>query len=76
MSDDVQPAGLPEPILKNKQAITLYQIAVLALAAIGVITVLGAIVLAAFGRSMPDYVVALASVAVGGLVALVANNRE
>lgn len=76
MNEEPQPASLPEPILKDKRAITLYQIAVLALAAIGVITVLGAIVLAAFNRTMPDYVVALASVAVGGLVALVANNRE
>lgn len=76
MNDEPQPAALPAPILKNKQAITLYQIAVLALASIGVITVIGAIVLAAFGRTMPDYVVALASVAVGGLVALVANNQD
>lgn len=69
-------ASLPEPILKDRRAITLYQIAILALAAIGVLTVLGGIALAFAGKAMPEYLVILGNSAVIGLVGLVANNRE
>ena len=69
-------ASLPEPILKDRRAITLYQIAIVALAAIGVLTVLGGMALAMFDKVMPEYLVILGNSAVIGLVGLVANNRE
>lgn len=69
-------ASLPEPILKDRRAITLYQIAIVALATIGVLTVLGGMALAMFDKVMPEYLVILGNSAVIGLVGLVANNRE
>ena len=48
--DEPTPAGIPAPILKNPKAIDLYTVAVWALAAIGVLSVIGAMALAVFGR--------------------------
>lgn len=66
------PAALPTEILKRRQAITLYQIVVLALAAIGLLVVGGGIVLSFFDRAIPESVIVLGSVAVGALAGMVA----
>lgn len=66
------PAAMPTEILKRRQAITLYQIVVLALAVIGLLVVIGGIVLSFFDRSIPESVIVLGSVAVGALAGMVA----
>lgn len=68
--NDPKPAGIPAPILKNSKAIDLYTVAVWALAAIGVLSVVGAMALAAFGRSVPGEVWTVAGLAVGALAAM------
>lgn len=65
---------MPAAIEEHPQAITLYQIAVGAMAVAVLLAVLGGIVLAYFDKVLPDYVVALASVLAGGLVTLVAKD--
>lgn len=74
--DLLPPASLPAEILKSKEAISLYQIAVMALAVIGVLSVLGGVVLAFAGRQAPGEVWTLGSIAVGGLVALAAGTTK
>lgn len=66
------PAALPSEILKRRQSITLYQIVVIALAAIGLLVVVGGIVLSFFDRAIPESVIVLGSVAVGALAGMVA----
>lgn len=66
------PAAMPAEIVKRRQAITLYQIVVIALAAIGLLVVVGGIVLSFFDRSIPESVIVLGSVAVGALAGMVA----
>ena len=66
------PAAMPTEILRRRQAITLYQIVVLALAVIGLLVVIGGIVLSFFDRSIPESVIVLGSVAVGALAGMVA----
>lgn len=66
------PAALPTEILKRRQSITLYQIVVIALAAIGLLVVVGGIVLSFFDRAIPESVIVLGSVAVGALAGMVA----
>lgn len=76
----MQPAksALPEPVLKDKRAISLYWIALGALAAVPVLTVMGLLLLAGIGRDVPETIVTLlgtaASTALGGLVGMVATN--
>ena len=74
--NDIQPAQIPEPILKRRQAINLYLIAVVALAAIGVLAVAGGLLLAWAGKTAPGEVWAFAGLAVGGLVALVGSDKS
>lgn len=70
MSSD--PMALPEPVEKSPRAPTIYIIVVVALAALGVLTVLGGIVLAWGDKALPESVIVLGSVAVGALAGMVA----
>lgn len=66
------PAYLPEPVEQNPRAISIYMIVVVALALLGLATVVGGIVLAFVERAMPESVIVLGSVAVGALAGMVA----
>lgn len=70
MSSD--PMALPEPVEQSPKAPTIYIIVVVALAALGVLTVLGGIVLAYTEKTLPESVIVLGSVAVGALAGMVA----
>ncbi len=74
--DNLQPQALPQEILEAKQAINIYLIAVVALASIGVLAVLGAILLAWAGKTTPGEVWTVVGIAVGGLVALVGGESK
>lgn len=74
MSDDVQPASLPDQVLTNKRAIDLYMIAVIGMVAIGLIAVVGAIVLALFERTIPGEVWTIVGTAVGAIATMLAGN--
>lgn len=67
-----EPTALPEPIINNPRSINIYLIVVIALAALGVLAVLGGIVLAYAGKTLPESVIVLGSVAVGALAGMVA----
>lgn len=69
---ELEPQSLPVEIVKRREAITLYQVAVIALAAIGLLAVVGGILLSFFDRSIPESVIVLGSVAVGALAGMVA----
>jgi uncharacterized integral membrane protein len=64
--------SLPEPVVSSPRAATIYTIVVVALAALGVLTVLGGVVLAYVDKSLPESVIVLGSVAVGALAGMVA----
>lgn len=66
------PAALPEPVVSSPKAVSIYMIVVVALAALGLATVVGGIVLAFVERQMPESVIVLGSVAVGALAGMVA----
>jgi len=74
--DEVEPAGVPEIILKNKRAIDLYLIAVIALAIIGVLSIVGAMVLAAWGKAVPGEVWTVVGIAVGALSVMLGGERQ
>lgn len=74
MSNDVQPASLPDQILQNKRSIDLYMIAVIGMVAIGLIAVVGAIVLALFERTIPGEVWTIVGTAVGAIATMLAGN--
>lgn len=69
MSD---PSFLPEPVEQSPRAPTIYLVVVVALALLGVLTVLGGIVLAWGDKALPESVIVLGSVAVGALAGMVA----
>lgn len=75
MTDQVTPASLPEPIENNPSAINLYLVVVVALAALGVIAVIGGVVLAYADKTLPESVIVLGSVAVGALASMIAPNK-
>ena len=64
--------ALPEPVEKSPRAPTIYLVVVIALALLGVLTVLGGIVLAWGDKMLPESVIVLGSVAVGALAGMVA----
>lgn len=72
-------APLPEQVLKDKRAISLYWIAIGALAAVPVLAVVGLLLLAGFGREVPVAIITFigtaASTALGGLVGMVATQQ-
>lgn len=70
------PQALPQEILKNEKAINVYLIAVIALAVMGVLSILGAILLAWAGKVTPDGVWTVVGMAVAGLVALVGGQQD
>lgn len=69
--ETVEPVAIPEQILKQKTAINLYLIAVGALALIGILSILGAMLLAAFGKVVPGEVWTVVGLAVGALSVMV-----
>ena len=69
MSD---PSFLPEPVEQSPRAPTIYLVVVVALALLGVLTVVGGIVLAWGDKALPESVIVLGSVAVGALAGMVA----
>lgn len=64
------PAALPEQILKNKRSIDLYMVAVLGMVAIGLIAVVGAIILAVFGKEIPVAMWGVVATAVGSIATM------
>ena len=66
------PQSLPEPVVQSSAAPTIYLVVVVALAALGVLTVLGGVVLAWSDKALPESVIVLGSVAVGALAGMVA----
>ena len=64
--------SLPEPVEKSPRAPTIYLVVVIALALLGVLTVVGGIVLAWGDKALPESVIVLGSVAVGALAGMVA----
>jgi hypothetical protein len=62
----MQPAALPEQVLKSRRAIDMFMIAVIGMVGIGLIAVIGAIVLAFFGREIPGEVWPFAGARGGG----------
>lgn len=72
----VQPAAIPEQILKQKQAINLYFVAVIALAAAVVLTIAGGLILAALKLPVPGELIALGGVALGALAGMVAPDAK
>lgn len=66
------PLALPEPVEQSPQAPTIYKIVVIALAALGVLTVVGGVALAWVDKTLPESVIVLGSVAVGALAGMVA----
>lgn len=75
MDEQMQPAALPEEILKNKRSIDLYMIAVIGMVAIGLIAVVGAIVLALFERTIPGEVWTIVGTAVGAIATMLAGGQ-
>lgn len=69
---DFSPQALPEPIVSSPKAVSIYMIVVVALAVLGVLTVLGGVVLAWVDKTLPESVIVLGSVAVGALAGMVA----
>lgn len=64
--------ALPEPVEQSKEAPSIYKIVVIALAALGVLTVVGGVALAWVDKALPESVIVLGSVAVGALAGMVA----
>ena len=70
-TDFVKPQMLPPEIEKQPGALELYRVAILALAGVGAVGLLGVLVLAGLGRTVPDGAIVLASVAVGALAGMI-----
>ena len=70
-TDFVNPQMLPPEIEKQPGALELYRVAILALAGVGAVGLLGVLVLAGLGRTVPDGAIVLASVAVGALAGMI-----
>ncbi len=73
--EEVQAQGIPAVVNKRREAIWFYLIAVSALAAIGVLAVIGSLILAWGGKEVPSVIQVLAGGAVTGLVALIGQNQ-
>ena len=74
--DIVTPQALPDQVLEQPGALDLYRIAVYALAGIGAVGLVGVLVLAGLGRTVPEAAIALAGVAVGALATMVAGGKQ
>lgn len=73
---DIEPSAIPDVILKQKRAIDLYLIAVIALAIIGVLSIVGAMILAAWGKAVPGEVWTVVGIAVGALSVMLGGERQ
>lgn len=75
--EQVRPSGIPQDVFERKEALPLlYQPAVLILGVIGAGCVLGMIGLAGFGRPISEGLIAIASVAVGAIANMVAQENK
>ena len=74
--DEIEPSAIPDVILEQKRAIDLYLIAVIALAIIGVLSIVGAMVLAAWGKAVPGEVWTVVGIAVGALSVMLGGERQ
>jgi hypothetical protein len=74
--DEIEPSAIPDVILKQKRAIDLYLIAVIALAIIGVLSIVGAMILAAWGKAVPGEVWTVVGIAVGALSVMLGGERQ
>jgi hypothetical protein len=74
--DEIEPSAIPDVILKQKRAIDLYLIAVIALAIIGVLSIVGAMILAAWGKTVPGEVWTVVGIAVGALSVMLGGERQ
>jgi len=74
--DEIEPSAIPETILNQKRAIDLYLIAVIALAIIGVLSIVGAMILAAWGKAVPGEVWTVVGIAVGALSVMLGGERQ
>lgn len=74
--DKIEPSAIPDVILKQKRAIDLYLIAVIALAIIGVLSIVGAMILAAWGKAVPGEVWTVVGIAVGALSVMLGGERQ
>mgnify|MGYP000904666413 FL=1 len=72
----MEPQGIPQEVISRKNSTWLYMVAVGALAAISILSVLGAIVLAWGGKSVPGEVWTVTGLALGGLVAMVGQGQQ
>lgn len=70
-SEFVKPSMLPEEINQQPAAVELYKFAILALAGIGAVCVVGMIVIPAMGQQVSDGLIAIGSLAVGALAGMV-----
>ncbi len=75
--DEVERAAMPKEVYERKESLPmLYRPAVLILGAIGAGCVLGMIGLAAFDRAVSEGLIAIASVAVGAIANMVAQESR
>ena len=74
--DEIEPSAIPDVILKQKRAIDLYLIAVIALAIICVLSIVGAMILAAWGKAVPGEVWTVVGIAVGALSVMLGGERQ
>ena len=74
--DEIEPSAIPDVILKQKRAIDLYLIAVIALAIIGVLSIVGAMILAAWGKAVPGEVWPVVGIAVGALSVMLGGESQ
>ncbi len=74
--DEIEPSAIPDVILMQKRAIDLYLIAVIALAIIGVLSIVGAMILAAWGKAVPGEVWTVVGIAVGALSVMLGGERQ
>jgi hypothetical protein len=73
--DELERAQLPQEVYTRKESLPmLYRPAVLILGGVGAVCVLGMIGLAAFDRAVSEGLIAIASVAVGALANMVAQD--
>lgn len=75
--EQIEPQGIPNEVFERKEALPLlYQPAVLILGAVGAVCVLGMIGLAAADRAVSEGLIAIASVAVGAIANMVAQESK
>ncbi len=75
--DEVERAAMPKEVYERKESLPmLYRPAVLILGAIGAGCVMGMIGLAAFDRAVSEGLIAIASVAVGAIANMVAQESR